>query len=144
MTDQKTPSPAAAATEPEADDKRISRRSLLAGSAGLTLGSMALAGVAPGMAPGVAHADHEPVTGPHAHRGHLAGSGSQRAYSVPPRLEDDVAHDPTAIPGPLPRREPQTVQVYLETEEKEALLEQLPEDLAPLVRGERRVVLRHP
>src|SRR5699024_1117937 len=105
------------------DLKRISRRSLLAGSAGLTLGSMALAGVAPGMAPGVAHADHEPVTGPHAHRGHLAGSGSQRAYSVPPRLEDDVAHDPTAIPGPLPRREPQTVQVYLETEEKEALLD---------------------
>src|SRR5690554_4593347 len=115
---KKAPTPTAAAAQnrlrasdpqsrdPQEDENLISRRRLLSGSAGLTLGSMALAGVGVGVAPGVARADHQPT--PHGHRGHgsLAGSGSQRVYSVPPRLEDDVAHDPAAIPGPLPRREP--------------------------------------
>jgi len=127
MTDQSKAPHSAAATQPRAeegvtaDDSQLSRRTLLAGTAGLTgltLGTLGLAGAA--------HADHEPRTSArahsHGHGGH-AGSLSGRAYSIPTLVDDDVAHDPAAIPGPLERREPTTVQVHLETVEKEALLD---------------------
>lgn len=95
----------------------LSRRSLLAGSASLTLGSVALAGAA--------QADHEPRTSARHAPSHAAhtGSLSQRAYSLPRLLHDDVAHDPAALPPPITRREATTVQVHLETIEKEARLD---------------------
>jgi len=102
-----------------ATETGISRRSLLAGTAGLTLGTIA-AGQASAQQPEAAMqmAAHG---GSH---GSPATSLSQRAYSVPAAVAGDIAHDPAAIPGPIARKEPETVQVELEAIEKEAKLDQ--------------------
>jgi len=92
----------------------ISRRSLLAGTAGLTFAG-ALAG------------STVSATAQHAHHQSAAGgtTGSGRLYQVNPGMTEhaDVAHDPADIPGPITRREPQTVRVELETIELEAHLD---------------------
>lgn len=99
-------------------DNQVSRRSILAGTAGLTLGAVT-AGVA----------QERPVDGSvrlAAHggsHGSVSGSLSQRAYSVPPLVANDVAHDPAVVPPPIARKEPQTVLVNLETIEVEARID---------------------
>jgi nitrite reductase (NO-forming) len=95
----------------------LSRRSLLAGSAGLTLvgalGGQALA------------QDGGNAVGVSAHMSHGTTSLSGRLYQVNPGMpaHNDVAHDPADIPPPITRREPQTVRVDLETMELEAHLD---------------------
>src|SRR5690606_30078363 len=101
--------------EPE---HKVSRRSLLAGTAGLSVGAIA-AGSASAQDAGksmqlAAHG------GAHGSR---SGSLSQRAYSVPTAVANDIAHDPAAVPPPITRKEPATVQVDLETIEMEARLD---------------------
>lgn len=100
-------------------DHQLSRRSLLVGTAGLTLGGMTVSTAN-------AQAAERPVHlaahgGSH---GSASGSLSQRAYSVPPLVANDVAHDPAALPPPITRKEPQTVRVDLEAIEVEARLDQ--------------------
>ena len=96
----------------------ITRRSLLAGSAGLTLvgavGSQTMAQEA-----GDAAAQHA------AQMSHGTTSLSGRLYQINPGMPDhnDIAHDPADIPPPITRREPQTVRVDLETMELEAHLD---------------------
>jgi nitrite reductase (NO-forming) len=113
MTDKKDdPTP-----RPEAGTN-LSRRSLLAGSAGLTfvgaLGGQALAQEG-------GHAAHQQAT----HMSHGTTSLSRRLYQVNPGMPEhnDIAHDPADIPPPITRREPQTVRVDLETIELEAHLD---------------------
>lgn len=113
MTDKKDdPTP-----RPEAGTN-LSRRSLLAGSAGLTfvgaLGGQALAQEG-------GHAAHQQAT----HMSHGTTSLSGRLYQVNPGMPEhnDIAHDPADIPPPITRREPQTVRVDLETIELEAHLD---------------------
>lgn len=97
----------------------VSRRSLLAGTAGVAIGTIAA---------GAARAQHaeDPVQMAAHGRSHgsVSGSLSRRAYSVPTALADDVAHDPSIVPPPISRRDPQVVRVDLETIEKEARLDQ--------------------
>lgn len=97
----------------------LSRRSLLAGSAGLALGGMALpqSASAQEVQPSIQPVAHGGVHGP-------AGSLSQRAYSVPTPVANDIAHDPSVLPPPITRRTPETVRVDLETIEVEARLDQ--------------------
>jgi nitrite reductase (NO-forming) len=98
-------------------DNNLTRRSMLAGTAGLTLGTLTMAGTA--------QADH-PRGSPAGHsgaHGNPASSLSERVYPVPQDAVADIAHDPTAIPGPIGRREPETVRVDLETIELEAKLD---------------------
>ena len=94
MTDKKEePTP-----KPEAGTN-LSRRSLLAGSAGLTfagaLGSQAVAQEG-------GHAAHQQST----HMSHGTGSLSGRLYQVNPGMPEhnDIAHDPADIPAPITRR----------------------------------------
>jgi nitrite reductase (NO-forming) len=95
----------------------ISRRTLLAGSAGLTLGSLAAGGEAGAQDHVAMHAaGHTPRSAP---AGHL----SQRAYSVPTPVANDIAHDPSVVPPPIGDRGPETVLVELETIEIEARLD---------------------
>ena len=94
----------------------VSRRSILAGTAGLTLGSLTFAGHA-----GAQHQENARAV--HGGGG-PAGSLSQRAYGVPTAMVVDIAHDPAAIPPPLTRRAPETVRVELETVELEARLDE--------------------
>ena len=95
----------------------LSRRSLLTGTAGLALGAVA-----------VQAAQAQTTTGhqmSHSASSTGAGlSGSSRLYQVNPQMPEhaDIAHDPTDIPPPITRREPQTVRVDLETVELEAHL----------------------
>lgn len=110
---QKRPAP----TPPAQKDGSISRRSLLAGSAGLTLGSLALAD-------GAAAQDHMAMhAAGHTSRSTPAGHLSQRAYSVPTPVANDIAHDPSVVPPPIGERGPETVRVELETIELEAKLD---------------------
>ena len=96
----------------------ISRRSLLAGSAGLTLGSLALAGEA------AAQNDHVAMhEAGHTSRTMPAGHLSQRAYSVPSPVANDIAHEPSVVPPPIGGRGPETGRVDLETVELEAKLD---------------------
>jgi nitrite reductase (NO-forming) len=91
------------------EEMSISRRSLLAGSAGLTLASLTF-GADAALA--------------QDHAGHEAAVGSGRIYPV--NVVDgvpDIAHDPTNIPPPLTRTVPETVRVDLETVELEARLD---------------------
>ncbi|MGN6488946.1 MAG: copper-containing nitrite reductase [Devosia sp.] len=107
---------------PEAPDHAgVSRRSLLVGSAGLTLGALAV---------GTATAQTKPAA-THAHgvmQAQMSAAGgtslSGRLYQVNPDMPQhaDIAHDPADLPAPLARREPQTVRVELETIELEAHL----------------------
>lgn len=97
---------------PELDTRAISRRSLLAGSAGLTLASLTLGGAA------VAQ-DHVMAT--------AAGEGTGSARIYPINVFDgipDIAHDPADIPPPISRTAPETVRVDLETIEVEARLDE--------------------
>jgi nitrite reductase (NO-forming) len=103
-----------------ADSMPLSRRSLLAGSAGLTLGALAFSDQAS------AQQGAAPVH-PAAHRGShgsASGSLSSRAYSVPTAVANDIAHDPSVVPPPITRREPEKIRVDLETVETEARLDQ--------------------
>jgi nitrite reductase (NO-forming) len=88
----------------------ISRRSLLAGTAGLAATSIVLT-------PDAAQAQHQ-------HAGGSAPRGSSRIYDV--QTFDgvtDIAQDPAAIPPPITRTAPETVRVDLETVELEARLD---------------------
>ena len=97
----------------------LSRRSLLAASAGLTF-----AGAVGGRAM-AQEADHAAAHQHAAHGGHGAQSLSGRLYQINPGMPEhnDIAHDPADIPPPITRREPQTVRFDLETIELEAHLD---------------------
>lgn len=98
-------------------DTTVSRRAILAGSAGVALGGLL--------------ASAEDAAAQHSHggarisAGHSSGAGSlsQRAYSVPTPVANDIAHDPSIVPEPIGDREPQTIRVDLETIEVEARLD---------------------
>lgn len=93
---------------------KVSRRSLLMGSAGVALASAALSAT-----PALANHDH-----PVAHSSGVSPSGSlsSRIYAVVDGVAD-IARMPTDIPPPIARREPETVSVELETIELEARLD---------------------
>lgn len=115
MTDQQADRLAKVGAEPQG----VSRRTLLAGAAGLTF-----AGVAGGRA---AHAQTDVAQAEQSamHMSHSADSLSSRLYQTNPDMPEhaDIAHDPADLPGPINRREPQTVRVELETIELEAHLD---------------------
>ena len=92
----------------------VSRRAMLAGTAGLGIG--AILGAPPALAQ---HGDRILVAD-HEHSGML----SQRIYSVNPAHPDmaDIAENPANLPPPITRSEPATVDVDLETIEVEAHL----------------------
>jgi nitrite reductase (NO-forming) len=102
-------------TAHDEDRVDLSRRHLLAGTAGLTLGAMA----APAL---VAAEDHAA----------MPATGAVPTNTLSGRLYDinvhngvaDIAHDPTNIPPPITRRTPETVVVELETVEVEARLDE--------------------
>ncbi|TWG49985.1 MULTISPECIES: copper-containing nitrite reductase [unclassified Aminobacter] len=103
------------AVSPTADEAgKVSRRSLLMGSAGVAIASAALSAT-----PAIANHDH-----PVAHSGGVSPSGSlsNRIYAVVDGMAD-IARMPTDIPPPITRREPETVSVELETIELEARLD---------------------
>ncbi|HWA17802.1 MAG TPA: copper-containing nitrite reductase [Devosia sp.] len=106
--DRTLPSPA----EAEDNAARVSRRSLLLGSAGLTLGAAALT---------ASGALGQQMT---MNMDMPADSGSGRLYDIN-SFEGitDIAHDPADIPPPITRRTPETVRVDLETVEVEARLD---------------------
>jgi nitrite reductase (NO-forming) len=92
----------------------LSRRHLLAASAGLTLGAVAV--------PALAVAE-EAMTMPMG-AGTPASSLSDRLYNI--NMHEgfaDIAHDPADIPPPITRRTPEKVVVQLETVELEARLD---------------------
>jgi len=95
----------------------LSRRNLLRGSAGLAVAGAVLAAGASSAA-----ADHSHP----GHGGHASpspgGSLSNRVYPVVDGLTD-IGKDPTDIPAPITRKEPQTIKVELETVELEARLD---------------------
>lgn len=94
--------------------KALSRRGVLAGAAGLTLGSLALA----------ESLAAQPVQTAQAQGGSVPGTSlSERAYPVPASGAVDIALDPTDLPPPITRREPETVRVDLETVELEGRLD---------------------
>jgi len=94
----------------------VSRRSLLAGTAGLTIGGILGAPSALAQRGGAA--------GPSAHHGH-SGTMSNRIYSVNPSNPQmaDIAENPANVPPPIDRSESATVEVNLETIEVEAHLD---------------------
>lgn len=96
--------------EPQPDPNEISRRSLLAASAGATLGSMLWAGEVA--------ADHGTT------HGNRKASLSSRVYPSPGDEILDIAKPPTDLPPPIKRRKPQTIQFDVETVELEGRLDQ--------------------
>lgn len=101
--------------------RMVSRRAILAGSAGLMLGAAlaspaALAQQAGGAAAAGAHAGHGDLA---------AASLSNRLYTVNPShpAGADIAENPANVPPPITRREPTTVRLDLETREIEAPLD---------------------
>jgi len=93
----------------------VSRRRMLLGSAGLTLGTVALG------------ATHALAAAPMAMKMDIpmAETGSDRLYDINTfEGVTDIARDPTDLPPPITRRTPQTVRVDLETVEVEARLDQ--------------------
>ena len=105
-------------------DVAISRRSMLVGSVGATVGGL----LATDALLAEVHAAH--ATPPKADVGHGShdshpGSLSNRIYSVNPAHPGgaDIAENPTNIPPAITRREPATVRVDLETKEIEANLD---------------------
>lgn len=96
--------------------KSVSRRTLLAGSAGLTIGGM--------LGAPSALAAHRQTTAPTGHHGH-SGIMSDRIYSVNPSHPElaDIAENPANVPPPIERSEPGTVEINLETIEIEANLD---------------------
>jgi nitrite reductase (NO-forming) len=95
----------------------ISRRHLLAGSAGLTAASV----MAPTALAQTSHLDGGRVYG----AAHEMGTLSNRIYSVNPTTPEiaDIAENPANVPPPVGRTEPATVRVELETREIEAHLD---------------------
>ena len=82
-----------AQTDTYPNTAQLSRRQLLAGSAGL---AATAAAIAAGPAVAQSHMDHKMETG-------KAGTGSSRLYDVNEfHGVVDIAHDPTDLPGPLP------------------------------------------
>jgi nitrite reductase (NO-forming) len=104
-------------TEPKTEHVDLSRRHLLVGSAGLTLGALAV--------PALAQAEEKmAVMNMAATTGTPASSLGDRLYSI--NVHNglaDIAHDPTDIPPPITRKMPQKVVVELETVEVEARLD---------------------
>ncbi len=106
------------------NEHALSRRTLLTGTAGLSLAALGAHSAQ------AQHQTHQAQQARAAHAGHSAMSRaggtsmSGRLYQVNPQMTQhaDIAHDPTDIPPPLGRREPQTVRVDLETVELEAHL----------------------
>ena len=98
----------------------LTRRSLLAGSAGLTFAGVLGAQPAQAQNASAAAEQHS------MHMSHSAGSLSERLYQVNPDMPEhaDIAHDPADVPPPIERREPQTVRIDLETVELEAHLDE--------------------
>lgn len=94
----------------------VSRRSLLAGTAGLTIGGM--------LGAPAALAQHGRAAGPTEHHG-PSGTMSDRIYSVNPSHPQmaDIAENPANVPPPIDRDEPATIEVNLETIEVEAHLD---------------------
>ena len=100
--------------KPEDHPHVLSRRRLLVGSAGLTLGGVALGAT---QAFGAAQMAMPMDMG--------AETGSDRLYDINSfEGVTDIARDPTDLPPPIARRTPQTVRVDLETVEVEARLDQ--------------------
>lgn len=100
--------------EPE-EHVDLSRRHLLAGTAGLTLGVLAM--------PMLAGAEDQTPT-MNMPAGVPADSLSNRLYSINVHNGTaDIAHDPADISPPITRREPAHVLVELETVEVEARLD---------------------
>jgi nitrite reductase (NO-forming) len=99
----------------------LSRRSLIVGSVGATMGGL----VAVDAARAQAHGTSAPTQLVAGHST-MGGSLSNRIYSVNPTHPDmaDIAENPANIPPPITRREPATVRVDLETIELEAHLDQ--------------------
>jgi nitrite reductase (NO-forming) len=103
-----------------ADDEQnsLSRRSLLLGSAGLTLASVAI-GTEPALAQKMNHDKDVAASMP------PSGVLSNRLYGVNVvNGVADIAHDPTDIPPPIVRTAPETVRIDLETVELEARLDE--------------------
>lgn len=96
----------------------VSRRNLLVGSAGLTLGAI-------GLAPPIAKAQDVAAMDMTASAEVPSHTLSNRLYSINVRGGvADIAHDPTDIPPPIIRRTPEKVLVQLETVELEARLDE--------------------
>ena len=104
----------------EPDHAGVSRRSLLMGSAGLTLGGVL---GAPAALAQHTHGGAAPTL--HSRGAEASASLSNRIYSVNPVHPDmaDIAENPANVPPPITRREPATVQIELETIEIEAHLD---------------------
>ena len=119
MADKNAPvNPAQAAGQ----DNPITRRSLLVGATGATVGGL----VAADAASAQTHGAHIPSGGVRVaeHSTH-SGSLSNRIYRLNPVHPQmaDIAENPVNIPPPITRREPTTVRVDLETVELEAHLD---------------------
>lgn len=107
------------------DDTSISRRQMLVGSVGASLGGLLVADAAWAQsraAGSEAPSGDRAVTGGHASH---SGSLGNRIYSVNPAHPDiaDIAENPANVPPAIQRREPATVRVDLETKELEAHLD---------------------
>lgn len=104
------------AQEADPTAKGVSRRALLASTAGLTIGGV--------LGAPAALAQHGRPAGPTAHHG-PSGTMSDRIYSVNPSHPEmaDIAENPANVPPPIDRTEPTTVEVNLETIEVEAHLD---------------------
>ena len=102
------------------EDNLLTRRRLLAGSVGATVGGLLAT-------KGILAQDQVQLAqaGPMTHAT-TAGSLSNRIYSLNPSHPDlaDIAENPVNIPSPIARREPSVVRVDLETIEVEAPLNQ--------------------
>lgn len=113
------------AKEVGTDEVSLSRRNLLVGSVGATVGGLLVADAARAQTHN-AHTTAGSVdrTTTSSHASHT-GSLSNRIYSVNPAHPDmaDIAENPTNIPPPITRRDPATVRVDLETVELEAHLD---------------------
>ncbi|MBP0438036.1 copper-containing nitrite reductase [Tianweitania sediminis] len=95
----------------------ISRRNLLRGTAGLAVAGAALAAGTSSAAAQHSHGAHGANAMPSP-----GGSLSNRIYQVVDGLTD-IGKNPTDIPGPITRKQPETVKVELETVELEARLD---------------------
>lgn len=108
--------PRSASGTPGRDAPALSRRNLLAGSAGLTLGGML------GAPSALAQSSHQ--TGG-AQPGAVPGGLGNRIYSVNPVHPGmaDISENPANVPPPITRTAPATVRIELETIEIEAHLD---------------------
>ena len=106
---------------PKPEHVDLSRRHLLVGSAGLTLGALAVPAVAAAQDSAMNMGGMAMPT----NSGVPANTLSQRLYSINVRNGvADIAHDPTDLPPPIVRRTPDKVVVELETVEVEARLDE--------------------